>query len=146
MTISDEMKDIVKRMSNWYFSKRVLPYWGILLLDSVIVFISAVFTFWVSNRSQVTYDSRYALVVTALLYAVLSWPGARVFKTYSGVLRYSSFVDLLKLTYANLVTLALALAVSLVADWQGISLISALSPLSTVMTFLLSTLLMWAPR
>lgn len=139
-------KDILKKASSWYFSKRVLPYWVIMLADAVIVFLASVFAYWVSNRTQITYDNRIAVVVTSLLYAGLSWAGARIFRTYYGVLRYSSFVDLLKLTYANLVSLGLALVALFVGEWQGIDYICALSPLNTVVSFLLATLLMWALR
>ena len=98
----------VKRLSLWYFRKNILPYWVILLMDTAIVFVSALFTYWVVNRTLITFENRYALLYTALMYALLSWVGARIFKTYSGVLRYSSTVDMAKLAYANLTTFLLA--------------------------------------
>ena len=137
---------ILKKASNWYFSRKVLPYWVILLCDTAIVFAAAIFTYWVANKSQVTYEHHVAVGFTAGLYAILSWIGARIFRTYSGVLRYSSFVDLLKVTYANMVSLALALGWSFLARWQGWELFSALSPMNTLMTFLIATFLMWALR
>ncbi len=137
---------IIRQASNWYFSRKVLPYWAILLADTAIVFVSAIFTYWIANKSQVTYEHHVAVFTTALLYSLISWIGARVFRTYSGVLRYSSFVDLLKLTYANMLSLALALGVSFLAKWQGWELFSALSPMNTLVTFLIATLLMWGLR
>ena len=136
----------IRQASNWYFSRKVLPYWAILLADTAIVFVSAIFTYWIANKSQVTYEHHVAVFTTALLYSLISWIGARVFRTYSGVLRYSSFVDLLKLTYANMLSLALALGVSFLAKWQGWELLSALSPMNTLVTFLIATLLMWGLR
>ena len=138
--------DILKKFSSWYFSKRVLPYWAILLADTVIVFVSVVFTYWIANRTQVTYDHRIALLITAFTFSILSWVGARIFRTYSGVLRYSSFVDLLKLVYANSVSLALAAAVWGVASWQGVEYAGYISFANILAAFLLSTLLMWALR
>ena len=138
--------DIIKKLSNWYFSKRVLPYWVIMLADAAIVFGCAVLTYWVSSNSQITYDHHQAVFISALIYACISFIGARIFRTYSGVLRYSSFVDLLKLTYANTLSLGLALAVTLVGSWQGIELISAISPIKTFVTFLLATACMWGLR
>ena len=138
--------DIIKKLSNWYFSKRVLPYWVIMLADAAIVFGCGVLTYWVSSNSQITYDHHQAVFLSALIYAGISFIGARIFRTYSGVLRYSSFVDLLKLTYANTLSLALALAVTLVGSWQGIELISAISPIKTFVTFLLATACMWGLR
>jgi len=137
---------IIRQASNWYFSRKVLPYWAILLADTAIVFASAIFTYWIANKSQVTYEHHVAVFTTALLYSLISWIGARVFRTYSGVLRYSSFVDLLKLTYANMLSLALALGISFLAKWQGWELFSALSPMNTLVTFLIATLLMWGLR
>ena len=96
---------LIKKFSTWYFGKKVLPYWVILLMDTSIVFVSAVFKYWVTSRTQLLFDNRFAVLCTALLYALLSWVGVRLFKTYAGVLRYSSSVDLTKLAYANLTTL-----------------------------------------
>ena len=136
----------IRKLSRWYFSKRVLPYWCILLGDAFIVFVSCIFTYWVNNRTGLTFENRNILLITAALYAVLSWVGARIFKTYSGVVRYSSFIDLIKLAYANLVTMVLALAVSLIARWQGIEMLSALTPLETVAAITVATFFMWVMR
>ena len=138
--------ELVKRITNWYFRKNLLPYWVIVLADAVIMFLSAIIMYWFANRTQVTFEHRIALMVTAAVYALLSWVGAWLFKTYRGVLRYSSFVDLLKLGYANAVSLALALVVSFLAKWQGWEMLSALPPVHTIITFALATTLMWAMR
>ena len=137
---------ILKKVSNWYFSKKVLPYWAVLLADSAIVFVCAVFAHWFANNSQIAFDQHKTVFSTAAIYAVLSWIGARIFRTYSGVLRFSSFVDLLKVTYANALTLALAIGVSLLGKWQGWEFMSALTIMNTVVTFLLATLLQWGFR
>lgn len=139
-------KDIIRRFSAWYFSKRVLPYWAILLADSFIVFLCCVFTFWITYKTQSLLVHWHAVFYTALMYSVISWIGARVFKTYSGVLRYSSFVDLMKLTYANGLSLVIVLLVSLVLRKLEVSMLVALEPLHTIVVFLLSTLLMWGLR
>ena len=84
------------RISGWYFSRNVLPYWCVLLADTVIVFGSCMFVYWAYNRTGVTYEHRIEVLSTVVLYSLLSWAGAKFFRTYSGVVRYSSFVDLLK--------------------------------------------------
>ena len=136
----------VKRLSLWYFRKRILPYWVILLMDAAIVFVSALFTYWVVNRTLITFENRYALLYTALMYALLSLVGARIFKTYSGVLRYSSTVDMARLAYANLTTFLLATICTLIFEKTGVEQLCALSYLDTLVVFLISTLLMWALR
>ena len=138
--------NVARRISGWYFRKRLMPYWVILFADTFIVIVSVLFTYWATNRTAVTFEHRLPLLTTALSYGLLSWVGARVFHTYSGVLRYSSFVDLMKLVYANLLTLFLALAMSSIARWQNFEWLCALSPLGTIIAALLGTLLMWSMR
>ena len=138
--------DIIKRITNWYFSKKVLPYWVILLADAAIVFASAVFTYWVIHRTQMTYDNHVAVFLSAAMFALLSWVGASCFKTYHGVLRYSSFVDLLKLTYANAISMALAIGATLLFKWQNVEILSIFTIIGILVAFAIATMLMWAMR
>ena len=142
----DRERDILWRVSNWYFSKKVLPYWVILLTDALVVFLSCLFTYWVANKSQATYDHHIELLSAAAFYAVLSWIGARCFRTYSGVLRYSSFVDLLRVVYANGVNLAIAVVCAFIFKWQQVDYLNTLTPLHLIMAYILATALMWAMR
>ena len=138
--------DIFWRFSNWYFSKKVLPYWAILLVDSLIVFLSCMFIYWVVNKSQVTFDHHIELLAASAFYAVLSWIGARIFRTYSGVLRYSSFVDLLKVSYANLVSMSIGVGLAFLFKWQDVPTLSILTPGNVFFAFLLATFGMWGFR
>ena len=137
---------LLKKLSSWYFDKKMLPNWVILLADAAIVLVASLFTYWVINRSQITYDNRIALLCTALMYAVLSWVGAIVFRTFSSVLRYVNSVDLLRLAYANITSFVLAVVCSQLFKWFGVDVLCAMSPLETVVVFLIATLLMWALR
>ena len=141
-----EEKDLLKRLSHWYFSKRMLPYWAIMLADAVIVFLSCLFIYWVVNKSPLTYEHHVELLVASALYAVLSWLGARGFRTYSGVLRYSSFVDLLRVFYANCVNVAIAVVLAFLFQWLQVPYLSILSPVLVGVSFLLATLAMWGFR
>ena len=137
---------LLKKLTCWYFDKKMLPNWVVLLVDAAIVFVACLFTYWVTNRTQTTYDNRTALLCTALMYAVLSWVGAIVFKTFMGVLRYVSSIDLLRLAYANVISFVLAVVCSQLFKLIGFDVLCALSPLETVVVFLIATLLMWASR
>ena len=134
------------QLSSWYFSKRVLPYWCLLLMDAVIVFLSCVFVYWVQNRTMATFTHRDGVFLTSLVYALLSWVGARIFRTYTGVVRYSSSVDLLRIANANAVTLILTLAFSSLMRWQGVELLCALTPIATVAAVVVATMLQWLLR
>ena len=123
---------MLSKLIDMYFSKNVLPFWCILLMDSMIVFLSSLFVYWMSNRTGTMFEHRYAVLYTALLYTALSWIGAKTFKTYSGIVRYSSFVDLMKVAYANTITLVLAVACSSICHWQSVDALTAFTPLETI--------------
>ena len=137
---------LIKRLTGWYFSKRVLPYWCIILLDATIVFLSCIFTFWLSQRTDATFQHRWPLVYTAALYALVSLIGSRIFKTYSGIVRYSSFVDLLKVAYANAVTLVLCAIISFSFKALGIEAFSALSLVELIVAMAVAVLFQWTMR
>ncbi len=138
--------DFIKRITNWYFSKKMLPYWVILLADAAIVFGSAVFTYWIFNHTEITYENHVSVFLTSALFALLSWIGASCFRTYHGVLRYSSFVDLLRLVYANAISMALAMGVSLLFWWLKVDILSAFTLMQIVIAFVFATMGMWAMR
>ena len=137
---------VIKKITTWYFRKRVLPYWAILISDSTIIFVSTIFTYWITNRSVTTYEHRVALLLTAAIYALLSWIGARVFRTYSGVLRYSSFKDLLKVTYSNVLTFVLVVILSLIVGWLDIKWLCEMTVVENIVVFMISIFLMWCLR
>ena len=136
----------IRRIIEWYFSKDSLPYWGILLLDYTVVFLSTLFTYWVFNKTQMIFDHRFAVLYTAVVYATLSLIGPKAFSTYSGVVRYSSFIDLVKVAYANSVNMVIAVVLSMVLQKYGLTAISALTQTETVIVFFVATLAMWAIR
>ena len=134
------------RIVKWYFSKKALPYWCLFIFDMLIVMLSALGVYWVFNRTSEMYSERFVVLYTSLAYSVLSGIGAHLFRTYTGVLRYSSFVDLMRVAYANGVSMVLALIVSWVAENKGIQALSALNQTQTVITFVVSTMLMGGVR
>ena len=137
---------LVRKLTNWFFNKRVLPYWAVLLTDTFIVFFASVFTYWIIHRSFVTYEHRCLVFYNSLLFALLSWIGARKFKTYSGVLRYSSSYDLLRMAHANLVTFCLALLCTWVCRLCNITIFTAFTFMGIFSIFMIATMLMWALR
>ena len=136
----------ISKIINWYFSKNALPYWCLFLLDCAIVVVSGLMTFWVFNRTVMLFMERFDVLFTVLAFAVLSAISARVFRTYSGIVRYSSFVDLLNVAYANGLSMIMALAMTWTAEWFRVPQLSALNQTQTVITFVVATLAMWGVR
>ena len=134
------------RLLSWYFSKESLPYWCIFLIDSAIVLLSGLFTYWIFNRTLNTFDHRFAVLYSALLFMVISWIGSRIFRTYSGVVRFSSFVDLQRVAYANAVSLLIAIFTSIVLESIKVDTLCVFTQSEIALTYFLATLLMWGVR
>ncbi len=132
----------LNKVFHWFFSRRALPFWCLFIMDLAIVLISVLFTFWVFNRTGVMFEERTNVLYSALLFAALSAVGAKVFHTYSGIVRYSSFVDLMKVAYANGLSLILALIVTWIANKVGVEMLTALRLEQTIVVFVVATLLM----
>ena len=92
------------------------------------------------------FAERFAVLYTALFFSLLSGIGTYLFKTYSGVVRYSSFVDLMRVAYANGVSIVLALVVSWIGEHEGIRALAAFNQTQTVVIFVVSTLVMGGVR
>ena len=135
-----------KKILNWYFNKKSLPYWCLFLIDSIIVLFSGLFIYWVFNRTMEMFTHRFDVLYTSLFYVVISWIGARVFRTYSGVVRYSSFVDLLRVAYANILSAIIAIISSLAFEHWDVKALTAFNQTEVAATFGLAMLLMWGIR
>jgi len=136
----------LNKLLNWYFNKKSLPYWCLFLIDSVIVFFSGLFTYWIFNRTMEMFTHRFDVLYTSLFYVVISWIGARVFRTYSGVVRYSSFVDLQRVAYANLLSAVIAIFSSLALEHWDVNALITYNQTEVAATFGLAMLLMWGIR
>ena len=101
----------IDKLANWYFNRKALPIWGILLLDNAIVFGSFIFMFLLYNRDVRTFLSFEIVSLNALIFLVFYNLGFKVFRTYSGILRYSSFVDLQRTGFAMFVGMALSMTI-----------------------------------
>lgn len=137
---------LLHKLLNWYFKKESLPYWCLFLVDSIIMLCSLLFAYWLFNRTLNTFEHRFGVMYSTLLFVMVSWIGARIFRTYLGVVRYSSFVDLLKVAYANGVSLILALGVVLLSRYLDVTILTVFGYVEIVVAFLLATLMMWGVR
>ena len=140
------MKNPFDKILNWYFTKNSLPYWSILLIDCAIIICSGFLTYLVFHDAPTLYENTAKVFNTAFGFVVLSIPGFRIFHTYSGFMRYSSFVDLMRVVYGNLVSLGLALLVHFTMYLLPHDYFAYFSATGIVLTFTIATLLMWALR
>ena len=93
--------NVIKKLSNWYFSRRALPYLCILALDCAIVFVSGLFVFYIQHGVQGFTENFGQAVLGLLVCLVVYVISFFFFHTYHGVMRYSSFVDLHRVAYST---------------------------------------------
>ncbi len=139
---------LLNKFSKWYFSKSALPYWCVLILDSLILIVSALFIRLIKVGATAFIGSFSAVLLYLLLTLVSFVVAWRFFRTYSGILRFSSFVDLERVVLANITAGAILFVLSLVLGWLKfssdiIALPSIIEILEVVGT---TTLLMWMER
>ena len=94
------MSKFVNKLTNWYFSKSTLPYWCILTIDSIAIILAGMIATYIALGGQVVASEFWQYLVIFLFSLPLFMVGMKVFHTYSGIMRYSSFVDLLRISGA----------------------------------------------
>ena len=140
------MRNPFDKILNWYFTKNSLPYWCIFMIDCAIVMASCAFVYWLFNNLILLVDNALPVFLTSLVFTLVSIVGFRIFHTYSGFMRYASFIDLMRVAYGNMVNLGLALIVDFLLQELPIKIFAYFNTTSIFLTFIVATLLMWALR
>lgn len=134
------------RLSNWYFSRKSLPYWCIFWIDCAVIFISYLFIYQQINSGAKALGILGQLSMLFAIFTLFHAIGFRIFHTYDGILRYSSFIDLQRVFYA--VTFGAVLS----AITKNMLLSTHFFPgveieyRNIVLGALISTLVLWATR
>lgn len=134
------------RLSNWYFSKKSLPYWCIFWIDCAVTFVSYLFIYQQINSGAKALSILGQLSMLFAIFTLFHAIGFRIFHTYDGILRYSSFIDLQRVFYT--VTFGAVLS----AITKNMLLSTHFFPgveieyRNIVLGALISTLVLWAIR
>ena len=141
------MKELLRKISNWYFSRKALPYWCILVMDCMAVYVSGLFVYYLQHGglelAQYFWQVTFGLGLCLIVYIISFF----AFHTYNGVMRYSSFVDLHRVAYST------ALASVGTCLLHQVQVYAKLAPYlliprfdSVIMLFIVATMLMWCLR
>lgn len=90
-----------------YLSAKILPIWTILLIDVLIIVVSSLLAY------ALRYDFRSIFLESSTIDKTIVWTVIvnlvffRVFRTYSNVLRFSSFIDIMRIFVSLTVSYAL---------------------------------------
>lgn len=126
----------IKLLIQRYLSTKVLPIWTILLMDIVITALSCLVAYILRYDFQQVFNS-LPNVDTSILYCVLiAIVFFKLFRTYSGVLRYSSFVDIMRLFVALSCIYVTLIILSIITQEMGYNIFPPFSVL--FMAFILN--------
>ncbi len=139
-----DITNTIRGIANWYFSKKALPYWCVLAIDcSIIVFAGMLATYFIQGGNSLsTHFWRHLLtwVLTLPFFIV----GMRVFHTYSGIMRYSSTIDLVRQAFALIIGFVLVIAFIELVPYG--SIIHNTRRITFIVMFLLSLFGQWGIR
>ena len=134
------------KLSDWYFSKKSLPYWCIFWIDCAVIYLSYLFIYQQINSGAQALGIFGQLSAVFAIFTMFHAIGFRMFHTYDGILRYSSFVDLQKVFYAVTVGAVLSvLTKNLLLNTQlfpGVEI----QYRNIILGSLVATLILWAIR
>ena len=135
------------KLCNWYFSKKALPYWCILLIDCALVYVSGLIVFYIQHGGLTLAQHFWPLTLELLLCLGVYMVSFFAFHTFKGVIRYSSFVDLHRVVYSAMaatVGICLLHQVQVYAGLTGHILIPRVE--SSFLIFILATCLLCGIR
>lgn len=135
-----------RKLANWYFRRNSLPYWSIFVLDMLILLFSGFLSFWIFSSWTELTTSTAKLLASLSVYVALSVFGIRYFHTYAGIVRYSSFIDLMRVAYANMLSLVLALGVHYFMFSVPNQYFEPMTGRQIVLMYVIATLIMWSMR
>ena len=133
-----------KSLAAWCFSKSALPYWTILIIDCMFVVVAVIISMLLRHGLDDVLEMREAIFLTLVVFAGCFLVGFRLFHTYSGVLRFSSFVDLQRITWAVLVGMALCSII--IALFGHSRWIAPVTYIDIILTGLFLVFAMWISR
>ena len=128
-------------LSHWV-DMDYLPRWSVLLMDLLIVFVAFVVSYIIGSN-LLEYDTNHLIlpiwaqaIILMVVQTIFFW----VFHTYSGILRYSTFVDVIKVSVSVLTTGVLLIFVNIIVK-QAILQIPFLNTVLLIYIFVAITLL-----
>ena len=136
--------NFIQNLARWYFSRRALPYWAVLILDCLIVFFAGYLAVALTEGTVSAIHHWKELGQIMLVYLCCYLVGFRLLHTYSGVLRYSTFVDLQRVAFANIIGLGVSFLLRMTL--VSIEMNPVLNGIDLLTVFIIATMLMWTMR
>lgn len=99
-----------------YLSIKILPIWCILIIDVLIVITSVFLSYILSYDLITTFNNSLKVWHTLFLLLPINLLFFRIFRTYSNILRFSSFIDIMRIFISLSVAYALTMIISILSN------------------------------
>lgn len=110
---NQKLSNVMKRnFFHRYLSAKVLPIWTILLIDVLIIVISSLMAYALRYDFRILFSESSSVDITIVWTVIVNLIFFWVFRTYSSVLRFSSFVDIMRIFVSLTVSYALLMITS----------------------------------
>jgi FlaA1/EpsC-like NDP-sugar epimerase len=119
------MKGFIKNITDWYFTKKAIPYWCILLLDCFLVFVNGYIALYLTREHAFHSDAllkanTWGIIINVVIYAI----SFKVFHTYHGIVRYSTFHDLANISSSTTSAAIVSYGVSKLLRYLGVTAVA----------------------
>lgn len=138
------LKKLYFKIISWYFSRKALPYWCVLLLDCMIVLASLLTAYTISHGVVEVAEHLSEVFLSLCCYLLCYLLTFRIFRTYTGIIRYSSFIDLFRLLSAVLIGSLFVVLLRVFAHSD--TFFEVITVHDLLVGSFIATILMWAVR
>ena len=116
------MKNFIKNITDWYFSKKAIPYWCILLLDSFLVLLNGYIALFLTrqqafNCPELLQANSWGILINVFIYSI----SFKLFHTYHGIVRYSTFHDLVNISSSTTSAAVVSYGLSKLLRYFGVT-------------------------
>lgn len=140
--------NLLQKVSDWYFTRKAIPYWCILIIDTAIAGFSGYLGYFISFGVE-RFITEFLPITWGLLIGIIPFIFAfRLLHTYSGIVRYSSFVDLQRVSIATLIGTLTYYCIGLIVNaiWPDQETIMFPGETIAIAMYICCTLLLWVER
>lgn len=137
----------LQKIIGWYFTKRALPYWCVLVLDCIIVGISGLVGCYRELGGLLVVGKFWPIIAGLICGMPMYALSFHLFHTYQGIIRYSSYVDLFRIAKATVLGCVLSSVLGVCVGRLVDDAVIAFPDMhASVIALVISTLGIWIVR
>lgn len=108
---------LYSKFRDYILGQRYLPRWIVALIDLSICGISFLITWFILSETPVFFNEHLSVLQKAILLITVHFLSFFIFRTYSGIIRHSTFADVYRFAKATLTFLLFTLSVNLIFSY-----------------------------